>query len=267
MNKKSITLLAFITLFFCSCSISNQNTSTQVISSDSSIITDEELFEKFDEAENFIKSGQKFFNDGNGIFLNDNGQTPSQFYDDSKSIFTDGFLNDYLDLYGQLYSPLSTDENKIMWFHYSYDDIQDKDEYTKLDINDLSSLQEYDSVYIGGNIRGDDISIKGNELSVTERSNEKIVLTMTVWRTHDPYYETIQVGDYIYRLEDGRLIIDGIFGGWDENNGSIVLDTPLKDTVDESISADSSPDYLTEYKYDVVFDNGKWKFDSFPVWY
>ena len=90
---------------------------------------------------------------------------------------------------------------------------------------------------------------------------------MTVWRTHDPYYETIQEGDYIYRLENSRLVIDGVFGGWDENNGSIVLDTPLKDTVDESISADSSPDYLTEYKYDVVFDNGEWKFDSFPVWY
>lgn len=228
---------------------------------------DEELFEKFDEAENFIKSGQKFFNDGNGNFLNENGQTPSQFYDDSKNIFTDGFLTNYLDLYGQFYSPLSTDENKIMWFNYSCDEIQDQNEHTKLDINDLSSLQEYDSVFIGGNIRGDDISIKGNELSVTERSDEKIVLTMTVWRTHDPYYETIQNGDYIYRLEDGRLMIDGVFGGRDENNGFIVLDTPLKGTVDESISADSTPDYLTEYKYDVVFDNGKWKFDSFPVWY
>lgn len=241
----------------------------------SAIPSDEKIIEMFNSAEE-LRSAY-FFNDDNGSFLTKDGKTVDQYREDFSLLFTDRFAEDFFELYGYEYSYYISIGvmNKTLAFVLYDDDVNYRvethgssfEEFVKLDFGNISDYAHYDAIHIGGGERGSDISIVDHELRITEKSNDKITLTMTVWHCNPPDYEKKINEDYIYRLENGKLVIEGLFGGWTEDREAIILDSELSGTIAEDITETSEPNYFINYEYNMVIEDGLWKFDSYPEWY
>ena len=245
--------------------------SKNAVTTETSLPSDKELIEMFNSAEELRFA--YFYNDDNGNFLTDDGRTIDQYRKDFSQLFTDRFAEEFFDIYGIDYSYYVSVGvmNKILWFYLYEDDVKyhiethgdSQDEFKKLDFDNISDYAHYDAIHIeGGGERGSDISIVDHELRVTEKSADRITLTMTVWHC-DPEYKQ----EYVYHLENGKLVIDGLFGGWTEDGKAIILDSELADTIAEDITEISEPNYLVNYEYNMVLEDGLWKFDTYPEWY
>ncbi len=239
------------------------------------IPSDEELIEMFNSAEKLRIA--YFYNDDKGNFRTDDGRTIDQYREEFLQLFTDSFADEFFDIYGIDYNyyPSVGILNNVLLFSCNEDDVNyliethgmSFDEFKKLDFNNIDAYLDYDAIFIGEGNRGDNISIVGHELRITEKSADKITLTMTVWHCDPPDYEKKINEDYIYRLENGKLVIEGLFGGWTEDRKVIILDSEFKGTIAEDITETSEPNYLVNYEYNMVIEDGLWKFDSYPEWY
>lgn len=274
---KKIVAMLLCTILLTACAQEN-DTTTEII--DTTIETevlpsDDELIEMFNSADKLRTAF--FYNDGKGNFLTDDGETVEQYRERFSQLFTNRFAEEFFEFYGYDYSYYCsiTDEVNALWFNLYEDSVNYRiethgdswDDYQKLDFDNINSYTEYDAVFIGGGNRGDDISIVNHELRITEKSDDKITLTMTVWHCVPPDYEKKINEDYIYRLENGKLVIEGLFGGWTEDRNAIILDSELAGTIAEDITETSEPNYLVNYEYNMVIEDGLWKFDSYPEWY
>ena len=241
------------------------------------IPSDEEIIEMFNYAEDLQMQTMMFYNDGNGNFLSEEGKTPAQYREEFSQTFTERFTDEFFELYGSEYSygsSKNTDVNAF-WFRFYEDSVNyfveqygdSFEDYKKLDLSDFSAYSEYDAVFIGGIVRGDDISIVDHELRITEKSADKITLTMTVWHCNPPDYKLIANEDYFYHLENGKLVYDAKFCGLDDEGEPIVMKDELAGTIAEDITGTSEPNYLVNYEYNMVLEDGLWKFDSYPEWY
>ena len=231
--------------------------------------SDDEIIEKFYAAQEMQMKSTTFFNSGNGGWKTENGTTPKQYRESFSVYFTDKYISNFFNLYG--YEPSMIGEEKIMWFSLSEESVQycidtydrKAEDYPKLTIDDLSSFEEYDQIWIGGTQRGDDISIFANELKITEKTDEQIKLVMYVMHSVPPDYEAKINRDYVYDFVEGQLIIRGKFGGFDENNGVIIIEDELTGTISEG----DEHCFIKEYEYTMINDNGNWKLTDFPIWY
>lgn len=224
-------------------------------------ITDEQLKELYDYAYKTVW-GKEFLKDANGNFLTEEGKNLDEYKEEFKQTFTDRYADEYFKLEkGGTY--FRGDSQFLEFFVLREEN----------SVEDISVFGGYSGIWVGFGDKGSDISVRDNELTVTSRSDGKIVLTMTVWHV-DPENE-LKVGeDYAYRLENGNLVIAGKFGGWDDNSEQIVIDDELSGTIaDVPVGSDISEfyqkhytDYLVKYDYNLILDDGVWKFDNFYIW-
>lgn len=259
---KKLILFLIVLISFSACS--NNSLS-------SSIISDAEVIDLFHRAEQYQSQTMAFYNDGNGNFVSKDNKTPVQYYKEFNQVFTDKFTNHFFDLYGREVNTKIAD--KVFEFNlyeedidYSTNNDNNLKKYLKLNIDDFSNFSEYDLIWIGGGSYKNDISIIDNELRIIEKNEDKITLVMTVWHCFPPDREMVVGNDYIYHLENGQLIIDGIFDGFDENE-NIIINNVDTGKIASDITSTSRPHYLLEYKYTLIKEEGKWKFDSFEEWY
>jgi len=243
-------------------------------------ITDDKLKDMYLYAEKIATSSESFIKNTSGKFLNRTGETLVEFKERFEQTFTTNFSDKYFELYAPIEMSISWDI-PTLWF-CMYEEAVDyfienngysESDFVKLTIDDLSNCKNYEAIQIGGSTKGSDISIRDKELIVTSRSDDKIVLTMTVWH-QNPEYENKIGEDYVYHLENGNLVISGKFGGYDTDRKYIVIKDKLTGTiVDVPVGKDKSEfystdyvNYLVKYDYNLVFDNGVWKFDNFEIW-
>lgn len=273
---KRISIFLICTLIMTSCNnISSENIDTERITekiesiseNDAAVIsaeniTDNEIKEMYEYAYDMVR-GKEFLNDGNGNYLTQDGKDLDGYKEEFRRIFTDNYTDGYFKL-----------ENGSVYF-----DGQNQRHLEILALQDINSIDDlrvfdnYVGIWVGLGDRGSDLSVAESELAVTYRSDEKIVLTVTVWHTN-PDHEIKIDEDYIYHLENGKLIISGIFGGADENGEYIIVENELTGTAAEvPVSSDKSKfyhtnydNYLVKYDYNLVPDNGVWKFDNFEIW-
>ncbi len=265
---KKIIIVFLIIFSFSSCSGKSLSSSTP--------ISDTEILEIFDCAEKYQSNTMMFFNDDNGSFVSKDGETPMQYYNNYSKFFTKEFTDNAFDLYGTkyLYDNSKYTTLKMLWFGFTEEDIiyrvnnhgDSFDNYVKLDLNNLNQFLDYDGIMIGGEERGDDLSLIDNELRITQKDNNSITLTMTVWHREPPDYEFKINEDYVYHLENGKLIIDGLFGGFTETREFIVIENELTGKVAENITEESSPNFLVDYEYHMILEDGNWKLTDFPIW-
>ncbi len=206
--------------------------------------------------------GKEFYKDVNGNFLTKDGKNFDEYREEFKQIFTDRYAEEYFKLEkGGTY--FRGDSQFLELFVL-------REENT---VDDIHNFVGYSGIWIGLGDKGSDISVADNELEVTYRGKEKIVLTMTVWHT-DPEHE-LKIGeDFIYHLENGRLIVSGKFGGIDDNGEYIIIEDELSGAVvDVPEGSDISEfynkhydNYLVKYDYNLALDDGIWKFDNFYIW-
>lgn len=275
---KRIAAFLICMLIMTSCNtISRENIDTECITekiesiSENNIaiisegnITDNEIKEMYECAYDMVR-GKEFFNDGNGNYLTQEGKDLDGYKEEFGQIFTDNYINKYFKLEsGSVYYD---GENHR---HLEVFALQDTN-----NVDDLSVFgnNNYAGIWVGLGDRGSDLSVAGSEIAVTYRSDDKIILTVTVWHT-SPGREA-QIGeDYIYHLENGRLTVLGKFGGLDENGECIIIEDELSGTAaDVPVGKDKSEfynkhydNYLVENDYTLVFDGGSWKFDNFVIW-
>ncbi|MDE6594453.1 MAG: hypothetical protein K2K44_00400 [Oscillospiraceae bacterium] len=285
MKKISLISIALASLMLTSCAVENtestgvsnvteimSGTSESVISDDTSEtalitsvkmadVTDKQLKELYEYAYETVY-GKEFLKDSNGNFLTKEGKNFDEYKEEFKQTFTDRYADEYFKLEkGGTY--FRGDSQFLELFVLREEN----------SIDDISVFGGYSGIYVGFGAKGSDLSVRDNELTVTSRSDDKIVLTMTVWHV-DPENE-LKIGeDYAYRLENGNLVIAGKFGGWDDNGNRIVIDDELSGTIAEvPVGSDKSEfyqkhytDYLVKYDYNLVLDDGVWKFDNFYIW-
>lgn len=224
-------------------------------------ITDEQLKELYEYAYKTVY-GKEFLKDSNGSFLTEEGKNLDEYKEEFKQTFTDRYADEYFKLEkGGTY--FRGDSQFLELFVLREEN----------SVDDISVFSECSGIYVGFGDKGSDLSVRDNELTVTSRSDDKIVLTMKVWHV-DPENE-LKIGeDYAYRLENGNLVIAGKFGGWDENREQIVIDDELSGTIAEvPVGSDISEfygkhydNYVVKYDYNLVLDDGVWKFDNFYIW-
>ena len=184
-------------------------------------ITDDKLKDMYLCAEKLATSSESFVKSTDGKFLNGCGETPLEFKERFEQTFTANFTDKYFELYAPVDISMSWDV-PTLWFCMHRNDVDyfienndySESDFVKLTIDNMSNCEDYEAIQIGGYTKGSDISIEGNELIVSSRSDNKIVLTMTVWH-QSPEYEYKIGKDYIYHLENGNLVILGKFGGYD----------------------------------------------------
>ena len=239
-------------------SISENNVA--VISTEN--ITDNEIEEMYECAYNMV-CGKEFLNDGNGNYLTQEGKDLDRYKEEFRQIFTSNYADEYFKL-----------ESGSVYF-----DGQNQRHLEILvlqDINSIDDLRVFDNyvgIWVGLGDRGNDLSVADSELAVTYRSDDKIVLTVTVWHTN-PDHEVKIDEDYIYHLENSKLIVSGKFGGIDENGEYIIIENELSGTIADvpvgndkyKFSHSQYDNYLVKYDYNLVFDEGIWKFDNFVIW-
>ncbi len=244
---------------------------------------DEEIIEMAKTAERYYLEHEVFESDSEGEFRNEKGEDFSAFKERVNQIFCDEMTEKYFELYYFKLNSTSWDvpticfdmEKETMEYFVSQGD--DKNDFVKLDINNPECFEDYEKILIGGIMWDNDISVEDRELLVAERTDEKITLRMTVWH-QNPEFEYTE-GEYCYRLENGRLVIDGIFSGRDEQYNAIVIpdeksgtvvDVPISDDITDFYNSDSTDfctDFLITYDSTLVLEDGKWKFDDFRIWY
>lgn len=240
---------------------SAENITPVYLSGKAEDITDEQLKKLYEYAYETVR-GKEFLKDSSGSFLTKEGKNLDEYKEEFKQTFTDRYADEYFKL-----------EKGGTYF-------RDGSQFLELfvlrkenSVDDISVFGGYSGIWVGFGDKGSDLSVRDNELTVTSRSDGKIVLTMTVWHV-DPENE-LKIGeDYAYRLENGNLVIAGKFGGWDENGDQIVIDGELSGTIAEvPVGSGISEfynkrykNYLVKYDYDLVLDDGVWKFDNFYIW-
>ncbi len=270
--KKIIVLLTSI-LMMTSCTYASSenigtNGSTEKTTENSvaaelaNNISDSELKEMYERAYDMVR-GKKFINDGSGKFFTEEGKDLDGYKDEFRQIFTDKYTNEYFKL-----------EKGGVYFDGN--ERQHLEIYTlrnKNSVDDLNDFGSYAGIWVGLGDRGSDLSVADSELAVTYRSGDKITLTVTVWHTN-PDHE-VKIGeDYIYRLENGKLIVSGRFGGVDSNGKYIIVEDELSGTSANVPIGKSKYDYshkqymnyLVKYDYNLAFEDGKWKFNNFEIW-
>ena len=243
--------------------------------------SDEELIEMAKTAESYYLNYEEFTKNDEGVFLNENGEGVAEFKERVNQIFCDEMTNKFFDLY----AAKNDYDTQTVCFNIDRTSLDYRiqkygwtsNDYIKLDINDNECFEGYPNVLIGGDVWDSDISVEDRELLVAERTDEKITLRMTVWH-QNPEFEYTE-GEYCYRLENGRLVIDGIFSGRDEQYNAIVIpdeksgtvvDVPISDDLTDFYNSDSTDictDFLITYDSTLVLEDGKWKFDDFRIWY
>ncbi len=243
-------------------------------------ISDDKLKDMYLYAENLMTSSESFIQNTGGKFLNESGETPAEFKKRFEQTFTTNFSNKYFELYAPTDMSISWDI-PTLWFcmyketvdYFIENNDYSESDFVKLEIDDLTNCKNYGAIQIGGYTKGSDISIHDNELTVTSRCDDKIVLTMTVWH-QNPEYEKKIGKDYVYYLENGNLVISGKFGGVDEYGEDIIVEDELSGTIVDvpvgkdkyEFSHNQYDNYLVKYDYTLIFDRGFWKFDNFVIW-
>lgn len=272
---KRIVAFCICVLMMSSCTTKNsENTDKDILQKNESIsennveavsakdITDNEIKQMYECAYDMVR-GKEFLNDGNGNYLTQEGQDLDGYKEKFRSIFTDNYVDEYFKL--EIGSIYFDGQNQR---HLEIFALQDGNS-----IDNLKVFDNYISIWVGLGDRGNDLSVADSEMTVTYRSNDKIVLTVTVWHT-DPDHEVKIDEDYIYHLENGKLIVSGKFGGIDENGEYIIVENELSGTVADvpvgndkyKFSHSQYDNYLVKYDYNLVFDEGIWRFDNFVIW-
>ncbi|MCM1328948.1 MAG: hypothetical protein NC253_05845 [Ruminococcus sp.] len=224
-------------------------------------ISDSEVVELYNRAYKTVL-GKEFYRNENGKLLTENGKTFEEYKAEFCQLFTDEYAEKYFKL--------------AKGGTYFRGDSQFLEIFVLQEENTVDSIDDFNGfsgVWVGLGDRGSDLSVMDSKMEVTYKSRDKITLTVTVW--HSLPDRELTVGeDYLYRLENGSLVIAGKFGGVDENGNYITLDDELSGTVaDVPVSGDKTEFYGKKYenylvKYDFVLlpDEGVWKFDSFYIW-
>ncbi len=162
-------------------------------------ISDDKLKDMYLYAENLMTSSESFIQNTGGKFLNESGETPAEFKKRFEQTFTTDFSNKYFELYAPTDMSISWDI-PTLWFcmyketvdYFIENNDYSKSDFVKLEIDDLTNCKNYGAIQIGGYTKGSDISIHDNELTVTSRCDDKIVLTMTVWHQNPEYEKKLE---------------------------------------------------------------------------
>ncbi|MCM1059387.1 MAG: hypothetical protein NC452_03745 [Eubacterium sp.] len=223
--------------------------------------SDSEVVELYNRAYETVL-GKEFYRNENGKFLTENGKN----FDEYKAEFCQLFTDEYAEKYFKL-SKGGT---------YFRGDSQFQEIFVLQDENTVDSIDDFNGfsgVWVGLGDRGSDLSVMDSQMEVTYKNRDKITLTVTVW--HSLPDRELTVGeDYLYRLENGSLVIAGKFGGFEENGNYIILENELSGTVaDVPVGGDKTEfygkkyeNYLVKYDYTLLPGEGGWKFGNFYIW-
>lgn len=261
----SILILSIVFVSSGCDKYTNDVTSNKIYISE---ISDEYIITLFDKAAETAASGGMFERSSDGIFRErKTNETISQFVDRFTIIFTDRYTTNYFDLYG--YSQELTDGTWILNLSTPAAQLSTYDQGSSFvhfdDIADNTRYDGYDKVVIGGyGDRGSDLSLISNKVNVLSRSDNEIIVANTIWHC-SPHLDSEP--EYVCHLENGRVIIDGSFNGFDEAGNVSILDTSKSGIILTPQEQVKNNYYLkVTYKYRLIFENGNWKFDNFILW-
>ncbi len=217
----------------------------------------------FETAKTMAWDAGIFIRTDEGLREETTGETIEEYIDRYRTLFTDGFVNNQFDLIGRINEydgkyTLSMDQQAAgqAWFDY-------KTNYVIFeDITDESNYTGYDTVIIGGHgTRGNAYSYMSNQVEIIEKTSGRIIIRNTIHHWH-PDIDT----QYVCHVENNSIIIYGAYGGYDdETKLPIILEDSRKG---EEIPRGGIWTYwlITSYDYDLVYENGGWKFDNFVLW-
>jgi hypothetical protein len=224
------------------------------------IPTDEEILQMFDTAKTMAWDAGIFIHTDEGLREKTTGETIEEYIDKYRIVFTDKYVINYFNLVGYNGNhsclELSMPAAGQVWFDY-------KGYYVYFeDITNESNYTGYDTVIIGGyGTRGSDMSYMSNQIEIIEKTSDRILIRNTIQHWHID-----MDAQYVCHVENNKIIIDGAYGGYnDETKLPIILEDSR---VGEEISrADGYQYWLsTSYDYNLVYENGDWKFDDFVLW-
>ncbi|MBQ8825846.1 MAG: hypothetical protein IJ007_02000 [Oscillospiraceae bacterium] len=237
-------------------------------------ITDEELLEKFDEADTLFERGMIFINDGSGNFYSKENKTPLQYRDRLLNYFTEDCIDSFLSIYGMADTPDNGLYGNIIEFtinedaksYYMTQHDKKETDFIRLDITDFSNLSDYDTVLAGGQERTD-ISIMDYEILIKSREENKITLSLIVWHSV-PECELVPNETMLCKLENGNIVYTGVYIGVDKDGNAIISQTELTGTINESVTENSYPEYLEKFDFYLLYDENReqWRFDCFHEW-
>ena len=270
-NKKLwiyVSVIIFIIVFIptgCNKDVGTETSGTEI--SSVSEISDDEILKLFDSAKDMVDSGGLFERSSDGILCaSGTNETISQYVERFKTVFTDSYVENYFDLYGYLEE--GPDNSWVFRLIIPADKMASYDVAPSFvhfdDICDNTRYDGYDTVCIGGIEKGNDLSFVGNEVVILSHSDNEILITNTVWHCAP---ESKSEMKYVCHLENGRVIIDGLFGGLDDSGNVIISDATKSGTIMTPQEQYESNYYLkVVYTYSLILEDGQWKFNNFVLW-
>lgn len=259
--KFAAVIAAAVVLTACTAESSKTyETGDSVNDAEIGMLSDAEITEKFNAAEDLLVKGMIFTNDGNGGFFSEDGQPISACMSEYEKYFTADSAEKMLDLYAYT----GADGKALIEFDISPDEIENETEnYIRFDPENVSSFNDYEKVTVGGKFLND-ISVYKNELMIGEKTADNITLKMTVLHK-DPNYLPEAGEDSVYGLNGGKPVVIGVFGGYDGSGNEVLLSEASKAETADNITYDSQPYWIESYEYHLVPENGEWKFDGFEI--
>lgn len=240
MRKEFLMLVIILIsiVLFASCKTNN---------TDNNDITDKEIINLFNKAEELYKIAD-------GVCSEDYIYNNNDFYrnGDENDISLNMRINEYSDCFTkkeceEIFSGERYKDN-IVYFVYPYG-VKNDDTIEKINIEQISSddISDYTSITLFSIVRGENVSYAANHLEIVGINPESIDLKLTAL--------------YISNTckESDECIIEYM------NNDWFVIPNEQQKESYKYILQDN--DYIKEYYYKLVIEDGLWKFDNFELWY
>lgn len=110
-----------------------------------------------------------------------------------------------------------------------------------------NNLSEFSSISLFSPIRGKNLSYAAGYLDIMEIGSENVVLR----------YTALYLGNNNENIEYSIKA---------ENNQWIITNSSLSELIGHTYILNTN-DYIIEYSYNLILEDGKWKFNNFELWY
>jgi len=175
--------------------------------------------------------GEQTFNNINGTYISDDGQTIEEYFQMFFDTFSKSSNKAEEYVASLVYSSSLTDKNGMLCVNTKHSGFEGN-----IIIDYKNIPDNYSSIsFVGGS--GTDPMFIDNYFTITEREENKIILKNTAFYSEN--------------------------NGWsyyDDNNNLVLL------TVGNKPGVPSSTDEIKEFYYTMVLEEGKWKFETFERW-